>query len=248
MNEIIHGDCLEVMPTLNIKFDMILCDLPYGTTQCKWDSVIPLDELWLLYKSKIKHNGVIVLTACEPFTSKLVTNGIDIFKYDMIWDKGNTTGFLNANKMPLRQHESILIFSPASNGNYTYNPQKRKGQLRKKGGYHNKKSDVYNDFKSYPKVNDIYHPTSIINVGVVYRNQNEHPTQKPLDLFKYLIMTYTNEGEIVLDNCSGSGTTAEACLETNRNYICIEKDKTYYDSSVERINNYKSQTNLFKVA
>lgn len=227
---------------------MILCDLPYGTTACKWDTVIPFEPLWLQYKRVIKDNGAIVLTASQPFTSALVMSNIKMFKYEWAWDKGNTTGFLNANKMPLRRHESILVFSPVTNGNYTYNPQKRKGQLRKKGGYHNKKSDVYSDFKNQPKINDIYHPTSIINVGVVFRNQNVHPTQKPVLLFEYLIKTYTNENETVLDNCSGSGTTAIACINTNRNYICIEKDKTYYDLSIERVNKHFEQTNLFKVA
>lgn len=236
IDKIYEGDCLEIMPRIADKsIDMILCDLPYGTTACKWDQTIPFDPLWNEYKRLIKDHGAIVLTASQPFTSALVMSNIQDFKYDFSWDKGNTTGFLNAKKMPLRRHEDILVFSPAKNGNYTYNPQKTKGALQRKGGTHTKKSEVYGDFTNNPVINDVYYPTSILYIGQVYRNDNVHPTQKPVALFEYLIKTYTNEGDLVLDNCIGSGTTAIAALNTGRHFIGIEKEPKYVEIARKRI-------------
>jgi len=239
INKIYNMDCLEGMKEIADKsIDMILCDLPYGTTACKWDTIIPFKPLWEQYERVIKDNGVIVLTASQPFTSALVMSNLGMFKYDFTWNKGNTTGFLNSKKMPLRKHEGILVFSKSKIGKFTYNPQMTKGLLRKKGGYNNKKVAVYNDYKEVTKINDIYYPTSIIEIGTVYRNENIHPTQKPVPLFEYLIKTYTNEGETVLDNCIGSGTTAIACINTNRNYIGFELDTGYFNLANERIQNH----------
>ena len=236
VDTIIQGDCLEEMKKLPDKsIDMILCDLPYGTTACKWDHVIPFEPLWKEYKRLIKERGVIVLTASQPFTSALVMSNTQDFKYDFSWDKGNTTGFLNAKKMPLRRHEDILVFSTAKNGNYTYNPQKTKGALQRKGGTHTKKSEVYGDFTNNPVINDVYYPTSILYIGQVYRNDNVHPTQKPVALFEYLIKTYTNEGDLVLDNCIGSGTTAVAAKRTGRHFIGIELSEEYCEIARKRV-------------
>ena len=199
--------------------------------------------MWEHLKRIIKPNGVIVMTASQPFTTILIASNMKMFKYDWIWSKGNTTGFLNANKMPLRGHEEVLVFSEAKNGRHTYNPQKTKGLMRKKGGYHNKKAELYGDFKSKPVVNDIYHPTSILDVGTVYRNKNVHPTQKPVALMEYLIKTYTNEGETVLDFTCGSGTTCVACVRTGRKYIGIEKDEKYFNIANKRIS--EEMNNLF---
>lgn len=224
------------------SIDMILCDLPYGTTSCKWDTIIPFELLWEQYNRVIKDAGAIVLTASQPFTSALIMSNPKMFKYDFVWNKGNTTGFLNAKKMPLRKHEEVLVFSKAKLGKMKYYPIMTKGLMRKKGGYNKKKVEVYNDYKEVTKVNDIYYPTSVLEIGTVYRNKNIHPTQKPVALFEYLIRTYTNEEDIVLDNCIGSGTTAEACINTNRNYIGFEKDTTYCDIANKRIQDVVNKT------
>lgn len=255
MNEIIHGDCLEVMPSIPDKsVDMILCDLPYGTTACKWDTIIPFEPLWEQYRRVIKDNGAIVLTASQPFTSALVMSNIKMFKYSYVWIKNLTSNFLNAKKQPLRKFEDVLIFYTSQP---IYNPllkEKKKESIRwnnieKKG--HNgstygkvKEKHLRYEFREIPL--DMQYPDNVLNINQLHRTTNIHPTQKPVALFEYLIKTYTNENETVLDNCSGSGTTAIACINTNRNYICIEKDKTYFDLSVERVNNHKRQSDLFK--
>jgi site-specific DNA-methyltransferase (adenine-specific) len=204
--------------------DMILCDLPYGKTQNDWDRIIPFVPLWEQYERAIKDNGVIVLTAQQPFTSQLVMSNLQLFKYSMVWDKRLGTGFLNANKMPLSIHEDILVFSKATNGNYTYNPQMRKGKMRKKATGH--ASSNYGRFERLDKINDIYHPTTIVDVYAKQEGK-EHPTQKPVELFMYLIETYSNVGDTVLDNCMGSGTTAKAAISCSRNYIGIERELEY---------------------
>lgn len=233
MNEIIHGDCLDIMPQITSKsIDMILCDLPYGKTQNQWDYIIPIESLWREYCRVIKDEGVIVLTAQQPFTSMLVSTNQQMFKYSMVWDKRLGTGFLNANKMPLTIHEDILIFSKASNGNYTYNPQMRKGKMRKKATGHT--SSNYGKFDRLDKINDIYHPTTIVDVYAKQEGK-EHPTQKPVELFMYLIETYSNVGDTVLDNCIGSGTTAVAALSCERNFIGIEKEMKYVELARNRI-------------
>ncbi|AIQ34209.1 hypothetical protein R50345_05960 [Paenibacillus sp. FSL R5-0345] len=233
LNQIINADCFDVFPKIkSASIDMILCDLPYGKTQNKWDSILPIDQLWSEYERIIKDDGVIVLTAQQPFTSLLVTSNIKLFKYSMVWDKRLGTGFLNANKMPLSIHEDILIFSKSSNGNYTYNPQMRKGKMRKKATGH--MSSNYGKFERLDKVNDIYHPTTIIDVYAKQEGK-EHPTQKPIELFLYLIETFSNVGDTILDNCLGSGTTAVAALSCSRNFIGIEKDSKYAELARNRI-------------
>jgi site-specific DNA-methyltransferase (adenine-specific) len=242
---IYNGDCLEVMKDIDDKsIDMILCDLPYGTTACKWDTIIPFEPLWDCYKRIIKDNGAIVLTASQPFTSALVMSNLNMFKYDLIWDKKLSSGFLNSKIMQLRRHEEILVFG---GGKLKYNPQKEiRGNVRKKGiatttGNH---TNNYGKYKSIYTENNEYFPTSIIEIGNTNRANSMHPTQKPVALFKYLIKTYTNEGELVLDNCMGSGTTAIACLNTNRNFIGIELEPKYVDIANKRIEEFTHQLSL----
>lgn len=228
-NQVIHGDCLIEMKKIPDKsIDMILCDLPYGTTACKWDTIIPFEPLWEQYKRVIKDNGAIVLTASQPFTSALVMSNPKMFKYELVWVKTRPSGFLNAKKMPLRNHENIIVFYKKPP---VYNPQFTKGKPYYKKAVSNSQTLNYG---SYDSTGIIWnnpgrrHPTSVLTIA----NDNHkslHPTQKPVALFEYLIKTYTNEGDTVLDNAAGSGTTGIACINTNRNYILIEKEKEYID-------------------
>ena len=245
--EILLGDCLELMKDIpDGSVDMILCDLPYGTTQNKWDVIIPLDKLWEQYERIIKHNGMICLTSAQPFTSTLITSNKKLFKYDLIWDKKLSSGFLNAKRMPLRRHEQILCFYKKLP---TYNPKMvTRGKIRKKGittetGKH---TSNYGKFENSVVENNEYYPTSIIEVSNANRKDKLHPTEKPLELFEYLIETYTNENDIVLDNTAGSGTTAIACLNTNRQFIVMEKEESYYDIILKRVadfnKNFEPQT------
>lgn len=237
INEVYHGDCLELMQDINDKsIDMILCDLPYGTTACKWDSVIPFEPLWNHYKRIIKDNGAIVLTASQPFTSALVMSNIKMFKYCWVWEKSSVTGHLNARRMPMRKHEDIVIFC---NGNCAYYPQGLKpfNKIKKRGhngsNYGVSGSENFQEFTNYPRT--------------IIKMDNDpkpiHSTQKPVVLFEYLIKTYTNEGELILDNCAGSGTTAIAAMNTGRNYILMEKDEGYFNISKQRINDHESKNN-----
>ena len=237
MIDLRKGDCLELMKDLpNESIDMILADLPYGTTQNKWDVIIPLDKLWEQYERIIKENGMICLTSAEPFTSTLITSNKKMFKYDLIWDKKLSSGFLNAKRMPLRRHEQILCFYKKLP---TYNPEMvTRGKVRKKGittetGKH---TSNYGKFKNSVVENNEYYPTSIIEVSNANRKDKLHPTEKPLELFEYLIKTYTNEGDVVLDNTMGSGTTGVACINTNRNFIGMELDDKYFEIAKARIN------------
>lgn len=229
--------------------DMVLCDLPYGTTQCKWDSVIPFEPLWEQYHRIVKPRGVVCLFGAEPFSTALRSSNLKEFRYDWIWDKHNTSGFLNAKKKPLSRHEIISVFSRQKLGNFCYNPIMTKGKMRKKGGYNKKPVDVYSRFGEHQSTNDMYYPTSIISVGAVYRNANVHPTQKPVTLLEYLIRTYTNEGDTVLDNCMGSGSTGVACVNTGRNFIGIELDDKYFEVASKRIADTEQlQMSLFRFA
>jgi len=245
LNEIIHGDCLEVMRQFPDKsIDMILCDPPYGTTACEWDTVIPFEPLWEQYERIIKDNGAIVLFGMQPFTSALVMSNPKLFKYDWCWKKPRGTGHLNANKQPLRDKEDILVFYKRQP---TYNPQYTRGEpYTSKGG---KKSRVskkgetpYGRFmigREFSNDNNGFrYPKQVLEFGVVERN-TLHPTQKPVALFEYLIKTYTLPGEVVLDNCIGSGTTAIACINTGRNFIGIEIDEKYVKIARERIKKHK---------
>ena len=238
LNKIYNEDCLEGMKNFEDKsIDMILCDLPYGTTQNKWDSVIPLDELWKEYKRIIKDNGVIVLTSQGIFTAKLMLSNEKWFKYKLVWVKSKATNFLNAKKQPLRKHEDICVFY---NKQPQYNPQMTEGEPYDKGVRKNQLTGSYGDFNPvHVKSEGMRYPTDVVyfktaeSEGKVY-----HSTQKPVALFEYLIKTYTDEGEIVLDNCIGSGTTAVACLNTNRNFIGFEKEEKYCKIANERIEKY----------
>lgn len=242
--ELLHGDCLDLMPSIPDKsVDMILADLPYGTTACHWDTVIPFEPLWKQYKRIIKDNGAIVLTASQPFTSALVMSNIKWFKYEMCWDKKLPTGHLNKSIMPLRVHENILIFCKT---NTVYNPQlsKRnivridKGSQKEVGG---DGKSCYGKFRYDDKYLEFRQPLSIIISSNADKTNCQHPTQKPVKLFEYLIRTYTNEGETVLDNVAGSGTTAIACYNTNRNAILMEKDDKYFEIAKKRIENHVKQ-------
>ena len=236
-----QGDCLEVMKGIEDKsIDMILADLPYGTTACKWDTIIPFEPLWKQYKRIIKDNGAIVLTASQPFTSALVMSNPDMFKYELMWEKEKASNFMLLKKQFGKVHENILIFCKTST---KYNPIKilanpDKIDKRKRFNDVIKKDGVTPELKLYrPVDNGLRYPTSVL-----YFNRDEnalHPTQKPVALFEYLIKTYTNEGDLVLDNCAGSGTTGVACQNTNRNFILIEKDPEYCKISEARIKAYE---------
>jgi len=241
------GDCLEMMKRIpDGSVDMVMCDLPYGTTQNKWDSVIPLEPLWSEYRRVCKPSAAIVLTASQPFTSLLVMSNPAAFKYDWCWRKPKGTGHLNAKKQPMRDKEDVLVFYREQ---CTYNPQFTAGTPYKDkagkdhaastsmtgsyGAYTNYRED--NEGKRYPK--------QVLEFGVVERG-TQHPTQKPVELMEYLIRTYTNAGEIVLDNTMGSGTTGVACVNTGRQFIGIERDAEYFRVASERISSRNDQGQL----
>jgi len=236
-------DCLEGMKYIDDKsIDMILCDLPYGTTKCKWDIVIPFEPLWEQYERIIKDNGAIVLFGSQPFTSALVMSNLKLFRYELIWQKTLATNFMLVKKQPAKKHENILVFYKKQP---TYNPQmeigkpyKDKPRKRTVGIHGNAetiKKAINNEGTRYP---------SSVQLFSNGNNGNVHPTQKPVELCEYLIKTYTNENELVLDNCIGSGTTAIACINTNRNYIGFELDKEYYEIAKNRINKHIIDNNL----
>ena len=244
LNKIIHGDCLEVMPQIpSGSIDMILCDLPYGTTACKWDTVIPLEPLWEQYNRVIKDNGAIVLTATNPFSSVLVSSNLKGFKHEWIWQKEKGVGFQVAKYRPMQEHEHVLVFT--KNGervNYYPIKEKRDKPIKSKGASTKSGSSPIAYLNNINKTYVDRYPTSIKKFP---RDNNKiHPTQKPVALFEYLIKTYTNEGEVVLDNCIGSGTTAIAALNTGRYFIGIEKEKKYFDIAKERIANHTIQQRL----
>lgn len=232
MIDIKQGDCLELMKDIPDKsVDMILCDLPYGTTRNKWDSVIPLNKLWKSYERIIKDNGAIVLFSQMPFSAELVHSNLKLFKYEWIWQKDNGTGFLNAKKMPLKIHENILVFYKKLP---LYNPQMRTGfkPYKCKQGRHSTNYGAYEQ-GHITESNGERYPIDIIEFK---KDSGLHPTQKPVALLEYLIKTYTNEGETVLDNCMGSGSTGVACVNTNRNFIGYELDEKYFEIAEKRIN------------
>lgn len=238
LNRIYNGDCLEGMKRISDKsIDMILCDLPYGTTRNKWDSIIPLDLLWEQYNRIIKDNGAVVLTAQTPFDKVLGVSNLKNLKYEWIWQKQQGTGHLNAKKMPMKNHENVLVFYKKLP---TYNPQMRGGkpykQISGKGSMSYGRQEIVlteNKGERYP--------LSCIKFN---SDKGLHPTQKPVELFEYLIKTYTNEGETVLDNCMGSGTTAIAAINTKRNFIGFELDEIYFNLANERIKENVKETDL----
>ncbi len=248
LNRIYNEDCLEGMKRIPDKsIDMILCDLPYGTTACKWDTIIPFEPLWEQYNRIIKDNGAIVLFGSQPFTSELIHSNLKLFRYEWIWEKHKPSNFALAKRQPMKYHENILVFYKKQP---LYNPQmiKRESERIKQGqeaGYigqsinHGELNSLKTVSRSFDKYDaNLKLPSSILKINAVQSNSKEkvnHPTQKPVALFEYLIKTYTNEGETVLDNCIGSGTTAIACINTNRNFIGFELDKYYYEIANERI-------------
>ena len=233
LNQVYNGDCLELMRDIDDQsIDMILCDLPYGKTACKWDTVIPFEPLWKEYKRIIKPNGAIVLTACQPFTSQLIMSNPKMFRYEWIWEKNNSTGFLDANRKPLRIHENICVFYKKLP---IYNPQGLIYKNVKKKTNRKRLTDVYRGFKLEYISKGYNYPKTVLKFK---SERGLHPTQKPVALFEYLIKTYTNEGDLVLDNCAGAGTTAIAAINSNRNYILIEKDNNYYNLCKKRINEH----------
>jgi site-specific DNA-methyltransferase (adenine-specific) len=227
-NSVIQGDCLIEMQKIPDKsIDMILCDLPYGTTACKWDTIIPFEPLWEQYKRIIKDNGAIVLTASQPFTSALVMSNIKMFKYEWIWEKSLCSNFLNLKKQPAKRIENICVFY---NKQPTYNPQKETGKPYEIKDTKNKIIPTQQKFGVSYRTKTINNGERYPSVIIKIANQNGlHPTQKPVALFEYLVKTYTNEGDLVLDNCAGSGTTGVACKNLNRNFILIEKEPEYID-------------------
>ena len=242
--ELYNGDCLKVMDKLieeGVKVDCILTDVPYGTTACKWDTIIPFEPMWERIKKLIKDNGAIVLFGSQPFTSALISSNFEMFKYEWVWIKSRTVGFLNAKNAPLKKHENILVFSKGktSNGNKNnmiYNPQglieinKKKKSVNQGnntivGNRPSRNKEYICKYKGYP------------NSLLEFKNESKqvHPTQKPTDLLEYLIKTYTNENELVLDFTMGSGSTGVACANTNRKFIGIELDKNYFNIAKQRI-------------
>jgi DNA modification methylase len=235
---LMQGDCLERMKEIpDSSVDMVLTDPPYGTTACKWDSIIPLEPMWAQLKRVIKPNGAIVMTASQPFTSVLVCSNLGWFKYDWVWRKPKGTGHLNAKKMPMRDKEDIVVFysSPV-----TYNPQFTTGKpyKDKAGKDHSKNTSMTDSYGAYTNFrNDNEgkrYPKQVLEFGVVERG-TLHPTQKPVSLMEYLIKTYTNECETVLDFTMGSGTTGVAAKSLNRGFIGIELDENYFNIAKERI-------------
>lgn len=232
MIQLMQGDCLELMKQIpDGSVDMILCDLPYGTTQNKWDSVIPFEPLWDQYWRVAKPNAAIVLTASQPFTTDLIQSNRATFRYELIWDKTKGGNFMLAKKQPMKSHENVCVFYL---NQPTYNPQMEiRGKPRKKGG-----GKASNNFGVVPSTsfNNEYYPTSILTHSTGSRKDHAHPTQKPIGLMEWLVLSYTNPGDTVLDNCMGSGTTGVACKNTGRSFIGIERDEKYFQIAQDRIN------------
>ena len=254
LNRIYNEDCLEGMKRIpDGSVDMILCDLPYGTTASEWDNIIPSVQLWEQYERVITDTGAIVLTASGQFTHKLIQSNSNLYKYKWIWVKSKRGNFVNAKNRPMTAFEEVLVFSKGNTANgskrrMNYYPQgivptrkinkdngSRFGSMAGKRPGH--KKETIQEFTNFP--HDVLKFDS--------EGKPEHPTQKPVPLFEYLIKTYTNKNETVLDNCMGSGTTAIACINTNRNYIGFELDENYYKKSLERIKNHTTQTDIFDV-
>ena len=240
--QIKRGDCLELMKEIPDKsIDMILCDLPYGTTNCKWDSIIPFDKLWEQYKRIIKNNGAILLFGDEPFASVLRGSNTKLYHYDWYWFKNQATGHMNAKKMPMKKVETISVFYKHLP---TYNPQ---GLIELAQPKINKNSSMNNcykkaDYQGATKYTN--YPNNVLEFNKPTTGNRLHPTQKPVPLLEYLIKTYTNESDVVLDNCMGSGSTGVACINTNRNFIGYELDEHYFQIAKERLEQHECKTNI----
>ena len=243
--QLYQGDCLEVMDKLieqGIKVDVIITDPPYGTTACKWDTVIPFDEMWERLNKLVKPNGAIVLFGSEPFSSQLRCSNLKNYKYDWVWNKKLAGNGILAKKQPLKIHENVIVFNSK-----IYIPQMTKGKLRKKLTNNLKISEINGGDgvkRATETFNDQYYPTSIQEFSMAnLRRGRLHPTQKPVELLEYLIKTYANEGEIVLDFTMGSGSTGVACVNTNCKFIGIELDKKYFEIAKERIKEAQDNKN-----
>ena len=246
INKTYLGDCLELMPKYidDKSIDMIFCDLPYGTTKCRWDSPIDLDKLWVEYERIIKDNGVIVLFAQTPFDKVLGASNLKLLRYEWIWEKTAASGHLNAKKMPMKAHENLLVFYKKLP---TYNPQKTTGHERKVSMAEHKincnESEVYNKGQKLTSYDSTErYPRSVQIFASDKQLSNLHSTQKPLALIEYMIKTYTNEGDLILDNASGSGTTGLGAKNLKRNYIMMENDPEYYIVSKDRVNEEREIT------
>lgn len=247
-----NGDCLELMRDIpDGSIDMILCDLPYGTTACNWDTIIPFEPLWEQYERIIKEDGAIVLFGAEPFTSRLICSNLPLFKYNWVWVKNNAVGFVNAKLKPMNKHEVISVFSKGKTANNNphnmryfpqglipYGKESRSGNKKGKDNTYWRPSLKSSNEGGYIQEFTNY-PTSVLYFEKVQRAV--HPTQKPTALLEYLVKTYTNEGDTVLDNCMGSGSTGVACVNTHRNFIGMELDERYYKIAQERISKAKSE-------
>ena len=239
---LMHGDCLELMKEIpDNSVDLILADLPYGTTQCKWDSIIPFEPMWKQLNRIIKDNGAICLFGSEPFSSVLRLSNIKNYKYDWYWNKTTPTGFLNAKKQPLRRVETISVFYGKQP---TYNPQKTYDHKRKvstsKHKLNSKETEIYKEHKLTNYDSTERYPTQVLEFKSDKQKSALHPTQKPVELLEYLIKTYTTENETVLDFTMGSGSTGVACVNTNRNFRGIELDDTYFEIAKKRIEDAKN--------
>jgi len=239
---LIHGEMLETMRGLEAQsLDAIITDLPYGTTACKWDNVIPFAPMWEAVKHALKPHGAFVTTASQPFTSALVMSNPGWFRYEWIWAKTKATGFLDANRKPLKAHENIVVFS--ANG-CIYNPQMVNGSFHRRGGKNSGRvyEQMHGAFRDFVTHDNKYYPQSIINIG--HPVEVDHPTQKPIGLIEYLIRTYTNPGDLVGDFCFGSGTTAVACVNTGRRFVGCEKEAEYHQIAVERVRKARLQMRM----
>lgn len=244
MLQLHQGDCLDVMAQIpDQSVDLILCDLPYGTTACAWDSIIPLPELWAAYERIAKPDAAIVLTAAQPFTTALAASNLKAFRYSLVWDKQFAANFVQAKRMPLRTHEDVLVFCASGKSPRYYPQMTKRDKPIKKGG--NKQSAAIpirqtaaaEAFGQTSKIYDEKHPISIMQfTNRSAGDRGQHPTQKPVALMEYLIRTYTNPGAVVMDNCMGSGTTGVAAVNTERSFIGIERDNKYFQIATDRIN------------
>ncbi len=239
---LLHGDCLDLLETFNDNhFDMICADLPYGTTKCKWDTPIPLEQLWPKIKRVAKPNAAIVLFAQTPFDKVLGCSNLPMLRYEWIWEKTSATGFFNAKKMPMKAHENILVFYDKLP---TYNPIKTKNHVKKSAGRNSQDSECYGKaVKKTEYASTDRFPRSV--QAFAKDTFTEHPTQKPVSLLEYLIKTYSNEGDRVLDFCMGSGTAGIACSNTDRSFFGIEKEERYFELAKRRIDDASRQSRLF---
>ena len=238
-----NEDCVQTLERIETgSVDLCLQDTPFGCTQNEWDIKPNFTIMWQHWERVIKDNGAMIFFGTQPFASELILSRSAFFRYDLIWYKALGSGFLNANKMPMRNHEHILVFYKKLP---TYNPQMKIGKMRTKGSTKSNTSTNYGDYKGKTKVDDQYFPQSVLDFTNGDRtSENDHPTQKPLELIRYLIQTYSNENDVVFDGYSGSGTTAAACIKERRNFIGSELNKKYFDLSVKRLNEISMKLEL----